>query len=68
MKRTSREWLYSLHWGLSDKHAQDILDSDARQRAVIADLKARLRSIDKELAWPEAWAKFDLKNKKWRGP
>jgi hypothetical protein len=46
MKRTSREWLYSLHWGLTDKHAQDILDSDARQRAVIRDLKARVKQLE----------------------
>jgi hypothetical protein len=55
---------------------QDILDSDARQRARIRDLEARLRAAhdcwfgtfpEQGEDWDEALKRVtDLKNKKWR--
>jgi hypothetical protein len=78
MKRETREWLKRVVCDAAAPQdfeagdAADILDSDARQRAEIRDLKARLaEALDRmPLAWrdPVITACFDLKNKNWRKP
>lgn len=76
MKRATRLWLQRwAHDPANDywsEEAQDVLDSDARQRAEIRDLKARLkhlRSAGPHLGYlypAEFWAVLDLKSRKWR--
>ena len=79
MKRETKRWLT----GIAKFHrpeAKDILDSDARQRAEIRDLKARLAAVaaapfghpiytqEQSDAWDLAERAIDLKNKNWRKP
>lgn len=44
MKRATREWLTRLR-SVVPEEVDDILDSDARQRAEIRDLRARLAKV-----------------------
>lgn len=80
MKKATREWVEAGVGGawLSDDERRDILDSDKKQRATIADLKARLKSarerIDdmfiSELSEPllDVLSLLNLSNKRWRTP
>lgn len=48
MKTSTRKWLKAVTRGYAVAHtvnAQDVLDSDAKLRAEVADLKARLRAV-----------------------
>lgn len=77
MKRATREWLNdsaSVVIGGRSRKAEvdDVLASDAKQRAEIRDLKARLAFIQLEremdvLHGPQS-AALDLTNKNWRKP
>lgn len=82
MKRSALEWAMRKAQlsTLDSEERGDILDSDARQRAEIRDLRARLKAIaaapfgrviytreDSE-AFDLAERAVDLTNKKWRTP
>lgn len=87
MKRETREWLNRVvcdaaaPQDFEANDAADILDSDARQRAEIRDLKARLAAVQRiggvgdggERTRSKAFGKAlrritDPKNKNWRKP
>jgi hypothetical protein len=82
MKRETRRWLRRTSVGgyeaAQPKFGKDALDSDARQRAEIRDLKARLKAVAaapfgmpiytqaQSDAWDLAERAIDLSNKNWR--
>lgn len=69
MKRDTRAWLRKFdapEYNFSRVSARDVLDSHARQRSEIRDLRARLKAVA-SIPWSSsALRAFDLKNKKWR--